>query len=139
MLDGNHMDGIDALVSDQIRGEPRKANQDEEERNFDKFKKDAKCELYLGCIDYSILKFVIEILNIKVMINLSNKGLNMILELLIKFLSKDNLVPRSTYEAKKILHDLGMSFEHIHACKNDCEPFWKEIKILKNVRCVRRA
>ena len=29
MLDGDHMDGINALVSDRIRKEPRNANQDE--------------------------------------------------------------------------------------------------------------
>ena len=60
------------------------------------------------------------------MINLSNKGLDMILELLIKVLLKGNLVPMSTYEVKKILRDLGMSYEHIDACKNDCALFWKE-------------
>ena len=126
MLDGNHMDGIDALVSDQISGEPRNANQDEEVRNFDKFEEDAKRKLYPGCIDYIILKFVIEMLNVKVMTNLSNKGLDMMLELLIKVLLKGNLVPRSIYEAKKILRDLGMSYKHIDVCKNDCPLFWKE-------------
>ena len=70
-------------------------------------------ELYPGCTDYSFLKFVIEMLNVKVMTNLSNKGLNMMLELLTNVLLKGNLVPRSTYEAKKILRDLGMSYEHI--------------------------
>ena len=79
--------------------------------NFDKLEKDAKCELYPGCTDYSILKFVIEMLNVKVMTNLSNKGLDMMLELLTKVLPKGNLVPRSTYETKKILRDLGMSYE----------------------------
>ena len=34
-------------------------------RNFDKLEEDAKHELYPGCIDYSILKFVIEMLNVK--------------------------------------------------------------------------
>ncbi|XP_075659328.1 uncharacterized protein LOC142629262 [Castanea sativa] len=126
MSDGDHMDGIDALVGDRIRGEPRNATEDEEERHFDKLEEDAKRELYPGCTDYSILKFVIEMLNVKVMTNLSNKGLDMMLELLTKVLSKDNLVPRSTYEAKKILRGLGMSYKHIDACKNDCALFWKE-------------
>ncbi|KAK9991288.1 hypothetical protein SO802_026273 [Lithocarpus litseifolius] len=48
MLDGDHMDGINALVGDQIGGEPRNANQDEEKHNFDKFKEDAMRELYTG-------------------------------------------------------------------------------------------
>ena len=126
MSDDDHMDDIDALVGDRIRREPRNATKDEEVCNFDKFEEDAKHELYPSCTDYSILKFVIEMLNVKVMTSLSNKGLDMMLELLTKVLSKGNLVPRSTYEAKKILHDLGMSYEYIDACKNDCALFWKE-------------
>ena len=55
---GNHIDGIDALVGDRIRGEPRNATEDEEVHNFDKLEEDANRELYLGCTDYSILKFV---------------------------------------------------------------------------------
>ena len=54
-----------------------------------------------------ILKFVIKLLNVKVVTNLSNKGLDMMLELLTNVLPKGNLVPRSTYEVKKILRDLG--------------------------------
>ena len=80
----------------------------------------------MGCTDYSILKFVIEMLNVKVITNLSNKGFDMMLELLKKVLPKVNLVSRSTYEPKKILLDLSMSYKHIDACKNDCALFWKE-------------
>ena len=130
MLDSDHMDGINALVSEQIRGEPRNATEDEEVRHFDKLEEDAKRELYPSCTDYNILKFFIEMLNVKVMTNLSNKRLDMMLELLTKILPKGKLVPRSTYEAKKILHDLGMSYEHIDACKNDCALFWKETEKL---------
>ena len=126
ILDGDHMDGLNALVDDRIRVEPRNATKDEEVHHFDKLEEDAKRELYSGCTDYSILKFVIEMLNVKVMTNLSNKGLDMMLELLIKVLPKGNLVPRSTYKAKKILRDLSMPYEHKDACKNDCALFWKE-------------
>ena len=73
MSDGDHMDGIDALVNDRIRGELRNAIEDEEVRHFDKLEEDATRELYPSCTDYSILKFVIEMLNLKVMTNLSNK------------------------------------------------------------------
>ena len=118
MSDGDHMDGIDALVGDRISGEPRNATEDEEVCHFDKLEEDAKRELYPSCTDYSILKFVIEMLNVKVMTNLSNKGLDMMLELLTKVLPKGNLVPKSIYEAKKILRDLDMSYEHIDGCKN---------------------
>ena len=130
MSDGDHMDSIDALVNDWIKGEPRNATEDEEVHHFDKLEEDAKHELYSGCTDYSILKFFIEMLNVKVMTNLSNKRLDMMLELLTNVLPKGNLVPRSTYEAKKILRDLSMSYEHIYTCKNDCALYWKENKNL---------
>ena len=125
MSDGDHMDDIYALVGDWIRGELRNAIEDEEVRNFDKLEKDAKRELYPGCTNYSILKFVIELLNVNVMTKLSNKRLDMMLELLTKVLPKGNLVSRSTYEAKKILRDLGMSYKHIDPYENDCTLFWK--------------
>ncbi|XP_028056155.1 uncharacterized protein LOC114260277 [Camellia sinensis] len=61
----------------------------------------------------------------KVTIHWSNKSVDMMLEFLTKLLPKDNLVPKSTYEAKKILHELGLSYELIDACVNDCVLFWK--------------
>ena len=50
-------------------------------------------------------------LNVKVMTNLSNKELDMMLKLLTKVLPKGNLVPMSTYEVKKILYDLGIEVD----------------------------
>ena len=61
MSDGDHMDGIDTLVGDRIREEPRNATEDEEVHTFDKFEEDTKRKLYSGCTDYSSLNFVIEI------------------------------------------------------------------------------
>ena len=86
MSDGNYMDGIYALVGDWIRGELINATEDEEVHHFDKLVKDAKHELYSDYTDYSILKFIIEMLNVKVMTNLSNNGLDMMLELLTNVL-----------------------------------------------------
>ena len=86
MSDGDHMNGINALVNDRIREEPRNAIEDEEVHHFDKLEKDAKHELYSDYTDYSILKFIIEMLNVKVMTNLSNNGLDMMLELLTNVL-----------------------------------------------------
>ncbi|XP_028095166.1 uncharacterized protein LOC114295170 [Camellia sinensis] len=118
--------GIDALVEDRIRGEPNDAPQNEEVQTFDKLLNDAKREVYLGCTNYTLLKFVIELLNMKVTNHWSNKSVNTLLEFLTKLLPKDNLVPKSFYEAKKILRDLGLSYELIDACINDCVLFWKE-------------
>ncbi|XP_028103043.1 uncharacterized protein LOC114302247 [Camellia sinensis] len=118
--------GVDALVEDRIRGEPNDAPQNEEVQTFDKLLNDAKREVYLGCTNYTLLKFVIELLNMKVTNHWSNKSVDTLLEFLTKLLPKDNLIPKSFYEAKKILRDLGLSYELIDACINDCVLFWKE-------------
>ena len=40
--------------------------------------------------------------------------------------SKDNNIPNFMYKAKKILQALGMEYEKIHACPNDCILYLKE-------------
>ena len=45
------------------------------------------------------------------------------------FLENKN-VPKSMYEAKKIMKVLGFDYEKIHACKNDCILFRKEYENL---------
>jgi hypothetical protein len=37
-----------------------------------------------------------------------------------KMLPKDNELPASKYEAKKIICPLGLEVQKIHACINDC-------------------
>ena len=37
-----------------------------------------------------------------------------------KMLPRDNVLPPSTYEAKKVLCPLGLEVQKIHACINDC-------------------
>ena len=41
-------------------------------------------------------------------------------------LPEGNEIPRTTYEAKKIVCPMGLKFEKIHACKNDCILFHGE-------------
>ena len=38
-------------------------------------------------------------------------------------LPKDNVLPPSTYEAKKVVFPLGLEVQKIHACINDCIPY----------------
>ncbi|KAL7238222.1 hypothetical protein ACSBR2_004343 [Camellia fascicularis] len=44
----------------------------------------------------------------------------------------DETVPWNLYEAKKFLCELGLGYEAIHACKNDCILFWKDNAKLEN-------
>lgn len=67
-------------------------------------------------------------MHVKVLNGWSNKSFNMLLELLREAFPSPNAIPHSHYEAKKILKELGLGFESIHTCKNDCVLFWDEHK-----------
>jgi hypothetical protein len=51
---------------------------------------------------------------------LSDKGFEKLLRIVKKMLVKDNELPASMYEAKKIVCPLGLEVQKIHACPNDC-------------------
>ena len=50
----------------------------------------------------------------------------MLLQFVKDLLPEGSNIPTSYYEAKKMLCDLGLRYESIHACGNDCILFWKE-------------
>jgi hypothetical protein len=49
-------------------------------------------------------------------------------------LLKANILPQSTYQAKKIVCPLGLEVEKIHACRNDCMLFHNEDAMLEECR-----
>ena len=49
----------------------------------------------------------------------------------------DAKLPKDHYEAKKIVWDLGLGYEKIHACPNDCILFWKENVNLEACPCCK--
>ncbi|XP_062116190.1 uncharacterized protein LOC133830269 [Humulus lupulus] len=89
---------------------------------------EAEKELSFGCTTFSILTFIVNLMHIKVMCGWSNKSFDLLLDLLSKAFPKDNKIPQSYYDAKKMLRDLGLGYETIHVCEYDCALFWKEIK-----------
>ena len=50
----------------------------------------------------------------------------MLLQFLLDFLASNAKLPKDCYEAKKIIKDLGLSYEKIHACPKDCILHWKD-------------
>ncbi|XP_062085595.1 uncharacterized protein LOC133791693 [Humulus lupulus] len=105
----------------------------EEESHYEptKFKElfeEAKKELYPGCSKFSSLTFLVKMMHIKVLNKLSNKAFDMILNIFREVLPNDHKIPSSHYEAKRMLCKLGLGYETIHVCENDCTLFWKEHK-----------
>jgi hypothetical protein len=70
--------------------------------------------------DVSILAFVTRLMAIKSKYFFSNNCYNEILKLLGDVLLKPNKLPKDMYHSKKIIKGLGMDYEKIDVCKNNC-------------------
>jgi hypothetical protein len=82
---------------------------------------DHKKNLYPDCEDVQKkLGSTLKLLQWKAETGLSDKGFEKLLKIVKKMLPKDNELPASTYEAKKIVYPLGLEVQKIHACINDC-------------------
>ncbi|KAK7244185.1 hypothetical protein RIF29_39003 [Crotalaria pallida] len=87
---------------------------------FERLTSDAEQPLYNGCTDYTRLSTVLKLYKLKSSNGWSDKSFTDLLKLLKDMLPKDNVLPNKTYEAKRMLSSIGMSYEKIHACRNDC-------------------
>ena len=99
----------------------REAESENEKLKLDRMLDDHKKKLYPGCEDDNTkLGTTLELLQWKAETGLSDKGFEKLLKIMKKKFPKDNELPESTYEAKKILCPLGLEVQKIHACINDC-------------------
>ncbi|KAL6289116.1 hypothetical protein ACE6H2_006626 [Prunus campanulata] len=82
--------------------------------------------LYSGCRKYTKLSALVKLYNLKAKHGMSDVCFTELLILQSELLPEGNTIPASTYEAKKTLCALGLSYEKIHACPNDCILYRKE-------------
>jgi len=83
----------------------------------------------------SKLSSLIKLLHIKIMGRWSNESFTILLKILKEELLPDGAnLPKSYYEAKKIIQDLGLSYKKIDACTNDCMLYWKEDSLLDSCK-----
>ncbi|GJV81933.1 tetratricopeptide-like helical domain, DYW domain protein [Tanacetum coccineum] len=89
-------------------------------------------ELYPVC-KYSNLSFTLHFYHVKCIGGISNKCFSMLLELFRDAFPHLTSLPSSANEAKKLTTDLGLGYEKIHACPNDCMLYWGfEFEIMGN-------
>ena len=55
----------------------------------------------------------------------TNKSFTMLLQFLLDFLPSNAKFSKDCYEAKKIIKDLGLSYEKTHTCPKNCILYWK--------------
>jgi len=87
---------------------------------YEKLDNDSKKPLYIGCTKYTRLSGVLALVNLKARFGWSDKRFSEFLLLLKNMLLVDNTLPKNNYEAKKILCPVGMEYQKIHVCPNDC-------------------
>ncbi|CAL8073385.1 unnamed protein product [Prunus armeniaca] len=76
--------------------------------------------LFPSCSKYTKLSALVKLYNLKAKHGMSDVCFTELLILQGELLPEGNTIPSSMYEAKKTLCALGLSYEKIHACLNDC-------------------
>jgi hypothetical protein len=87
---------------------------------------EAKRELYPGCSKFSRFSFVVKLLHIKSLYRISNSAFSAIVKLLAKAFPECNTLPKSYNEANNLLKELGLGYDSIHVCFNNCVLFRKQ-------------
>ncbi|XP_062006966.1 uncharacterized protein LOC133724291 [Rosa rugosa] len=87
---------------------------------FLRFVEDGDKPLYPGCTKTTKLNGLIQTFNLKAKHGMTDSCYSDMLIMIGMLLPEGNEVPGSVYEAKKTLAALGMGYERIHACPNDC-------------------
>ncbi|KAL6183371.1 hypothetical protein ACLB2K_044782 [Fragaria x ananassa] len=87
---------------------------------FMQFVEDGDKPLYPGCTKATKMNGLIETFNLKARYGLSDSCYSDILTLFGTLLPDGNELPGSVKEVKKILSTLGMEYEKIDVCPNDC-------------------
>ena len=82
--------------------------------------------MYPGCQKFSLLNFFAKLMHLKVLNKWTNRSFDMLLKLLKEAFLEECKLPDSHYAAKKLLANLGLGYESIHMCKNDCSLFWRK-------------
>ena len=74
----------------------------------------------------TVLVFVTRLMAIKSKFAFSNNCYKELLNLISDVLPENHKMPKDMYQSKKLLSGLGMDYEKIDVCENNCMLFWKE-------------
>ncbi|CAM8999536.1 unnamed protein product [Rhodiola kirilowii] len=88
---------------------------------------EAHTPLYRNSEKY-VLETILRAMQMKVESRLSDKGFNKMLQLTKEILPRDNIYPGTYKDVKKVLKNLGLGYETIHACEHGCILYYKEFQ-----------
>ncbi|KAJ7963951.1 Transposon protein, putative, CACTA, En/Spm sub-class [Quillaja saponaria] len=115
--------GLDFNWDDEsrIREEPNCDAQ-----NFYDLLKNADEPLWEGCDWHSRLSAVTQLLNYKSEFNMSESLYDRLISIIKGMLPKDDKLPENFYRSKQMVKKLGLGYEKIHVCPNDCMLYYGE-------------
>ena len=93
---------------------------------FMKLLEDANQPCYKGCKHFNKLFVIVHLYHIKCLNGWTNKSFTMLLQFLLDFFPSNAKLPKDFYKAKKIIKDLGLNYEKIHACPKNFILYLKE-------------
>ncbi|KAF6163742.1 hypothetical protein GIB67_023776, partial [Kingdonia uniflora] len=93
---------------------------------FNKVVQDVMTALYPGCKGFTMLTFVVILFKLKVKHNWSEISFTELLQVFQEVLPPNNKAPADSYRASMIISQVGLDYEEIDACPNDCILYWKE-------------
>ncbi|KAH0784184.1 hypothetical protein KY290_003782 [Solanum tuberosum] len=124
-------DDIDGLLNDQFRdvaqAEGVYDGPNEDAKKYYNLFEEASQELYPGCTGFSKLSFTFRLYLLKCLHGWSNESFTSLLELLKEAMLELN-IPPSYNKTKSMVKNLGLDYEKIDACPNDCMLFRNDHK-----------
>ena len=124
-------DDIDGLLNDQFRDVAQAGGvydgPNEDAKKFYSLVEEANQELYSGCIGFSKLSFTLRLYLLKCLHGWSNESFTSLLELLKEAIPELN-IPQSYNKTKSMVKNLGLDYDKIDACPNDCMLFRNDHK-----------
>ncbi|XP_027922654.1 uncharacterized protein LOC114180542 [Vigna unguiculata] len=131
-VDVSEVEEVDLEMDDRMEEMIRDIGHDSFQRAnvYDNLCNDAEKPLYAEYTKYTRLSAVLKLFNVKARNGWTDKSFTELLKLLSDMLPKGNTLPTRNYDAKKILCPMGMEYQKIHACPNDCVLYRKELAML---------
>jgi len=121
---------LQSLIRGSIHGELQEEQPNEKAKKFLELLEEARKELFPGCTEATQVSFIVKMFQLKCMFGCSNACLEFVLELFLLVLPKGHCMPDSLEKIRKVVRDLGLNYEKIHACYNDCVLFRGEYEKL---------
>ena len=91
-----------------------------------KYVMDSAAKPFHAHSEVSQLDAISRLMGLKSDLIMSREGFDKVLAVVGTLLPKDHMLPKTMYEAQKLLKALKMPYEKIHTCPNGCVLFHEE-------------